>query len=158
MKLRSSSLFLVLTAIAWAPAAYASPAPEFCRVLRAFVKSVQPDETREFTFRTSWGSNFKDDKEPAFFAKRCVHEGYAPAEKVCAYLMEHGSTEFTGVDVKDAVSCLSPKTRFDARLSLNEANFHFSYGSENRGALIDVTFKEDAAVGGMAFRLAADGY
>ena len=120
--------------------------------------SVQPDETREFTFRTSWGSNFKDTSEPAIFAKRCQHEGYEPAENVCAYLMEYGSTEFTGEVVKDAVFCLSRKTRFDRRLSLNLASFHFSYGSDNRGALVDITFKDDPVIGGMAFRVVADGY
>jgi hypothetical protein len=138
--------------------AHASPPPDFCKVLRAFVASVQPDEAREFTFRTSWGTNFKDDSEPAIGAKRCEHEGYGPAKDVCTYLMEHGSTEFTGADVKDAVSCLSRKTRFDRRLSLNLASFHFSYGSDNRGALVDITFKDDPIVGGMAFRMVADGY
>jgi hypothetical protein len=72
--------------------------------------------------------------------------------------MEYGSTEFTGADVKDAVSCLSRKTKFDRDLNLNEAFFSFSYGSDNRGALIDVSFKPDATVGGMAFRLVAEGY
>ena len=120
--------------------------------------SVQPGETREFIFRTSWGSNFKDAAEPAIFAKRCESQGYAPAEKVCAYLMEYGLTEFSGENVKDAISCLSRKTRFDPRLSLNEADFDFTYGPENSGALIDVTFKEEPTVGGMAFRLVADGY
>lgn|SRR5690606_17272690 len=158
MKVRRSSLFILLAAIAWASSAHASPAPEFCKVLRAFVASVQPDETREFTFRTSWGSNFKDDPEPAMGAKRCEHEGYGPAKNVCVYLMEHGSTEFTGVDVKDAVSCLSSKTQFDRRLSLNLASFHFSYGSDSRGALVDITFKDDPVVGGMAFKVVADGY
>lgn len=152
---------LVLVAIAAIPAARASPAPEYCRVLRAFVESVQPDETREFTFRTSWGSDFNDSQEPrdfVFGAKRCEHGSDEPAEKVCAYLMEHGSIELTQVDVKDAVSCLSQKTKFDPRLSLNEADFHFSYGSENRGALIDITFKADSVVGGTVFRLVAEGY
>lgn len=158
MKVRSNSWSLLLVAVAWVPTTHASPAPEFCKVLRAFVASVQPDETREFTFRTSWGSNFKDDPEPAMGAKRCDHEGYGPAKNVCTYLMEHGSTEFTGVDVKDAVSCLSRKTQFDRRLSLNLASFHFSYGSDNRGALIDITFTTDPVVGGMAFRMVADGY
>ncbi|RYG58509.1 MAG: hypothetical protein EON60_13015 [Alphaproteobacteria bacterium] len=158
MKLRSNSWLLLLAVAAWLPAAHASPAPEFCKVLRAFVASVQPDETREFTFRTSWGSNFKDDPEPAIAAKRCEHGGYNPAKNVCTYLMEYGSTEFTGADVKAAVSCLSRKTKFDRRLSLYLASFHFSYGSDDRGALIDITFKEDPIVGGMAFRLVADGY
>lgn len=150
-----SFLTLLLLGI---PSAYASPDPDLCKVLRAFVDSVQPDQTREFTFRTSWDSNFNDADKLALAAKRCIHNSYSPAEKVCAYLMEHGSTEFTGTDVKDAVSCLSRKTRFDPRLNLNEALFSFSYGSEARGALIGVSFKADPSVGGMAFRLVADGY
>jgi hypothetical protein len=157
MKIFGSSI-LVLAAIAAAPAAHASPAPEFCRVLRAFVDSVQAGEKRQFTFRTSWGSNFKDTAEPAIFAKRCAHESYAPAEKVCTYLMEHGSTEFTGVNVKDAVSCLSRKTAFDPRLSLNKMDVSFRYGSDSRGALVDITLNDDSEFGGMAFRLVADGY
>jgi hypothetical protein len=158
MKVRRNSFFLMLAATSSAFSAHAAPAPEFCKVLRAFVTSVQPDETREFTFRTSWGSNFKDDPEPAMWAKRCEHEGYGPAKNVCAYLMDHGSTEFTGVDVKDTVACLSPKTKFDRGLSLNLASFNFSYGSDNRGALIDITFKDDPVAGGMAFKVVADGY
>ena len=158
MKALSRSLFFVLASIAGTPVVQASPSPEFCRVLRAFVMSVQPNESREFTFRTSWGSNFKGAAEPALFARRCEPHGYAPAEKVCAYLMESGSTEFSGENVKDTIACLSRKTRFDPRLSLNEANFDFNYGSESSGALINITFKEDPAVGGMALRLVADGY
>lgn len=157
MKAFSSLSFLML-ALLGTTSAHASPDPDFCKVLRAFVDSVQPDQTHEFTFHTSWGSNFNDADELALAAKRCVHNSYAPAENVCAYLMEHGSTEFTGADVKDAISCLSRKTKFDPRLNLNEALFSFSYGSEDRGALIDVSFKADPAVGGMAFRLVADGY
>ena len=158
MKVLRNLWFLLLASVALVPAAHAAPAPEFCKLLRAFVASVRPDETREFTFRTSWGSNFRDDPEPAMGAKRCDHDGYGPAKNVCAYLMEHGSTEFPGADVKDAISCLSRKTQFDRRLSLNLASFHFSYGSDNRGALIDITFTADPVVGGMAFRVAADRY
>lgn len=153
-------MLLVLVATQM-PVAQASHAPEFCRVLRAFVESVQPNETREFTFRTSWGSDFNDAQDPGAFvfgSKRCEHGNDEPGEKVCAYLMEHGLMEFTEVNVKDAVSCLSRRTRFDPRLSLNEASFHFGYGSENRGALIDITFKADSVVGGMAFTLVANGY
>jgi hypothetical protein len=158
MKDIRGSLLAISSVVVIVPTAQASPTSEFCRALRAFVVSVQPDEIREFTFRTSWGANFKNAAEPALSAKRCEHEDYAPAERVCAYLMDHGSTEFAGTNVKDAVSCLSHRTRFDSRLSLNEADFSLSYGSESRGATIDVTLKEDAEVGGMAFRVVAHGY
>ena len=72
--------------------------------------------------------------------------------------MDHASTEFIGEDVKDAISCLSPETKFDRRLNLNLVSFHFSYGSDDRGALIDITLEADTAVGGVAFRVAANGY
>ena len=158
MNLRGSSIVLLVAAAAVMPAAYGAPATEFCEVLRSFVESVQPDEAREFTFRTSWGTNFKDTEEPAIAAKRCDHQGYAPGESVCAYLMEHGSTEFSSVTVKEAISCLSRGTKFGTDLSLGEGAFSFSYGSEDRGALIDITLGEDPVIGGMVFRLAAEGY
>ena len=158
MKIRIGSCSLMLAAIACTPNVSASPEPEYCKVLRAFVASVEPDETREIIFRTSWLSNFKDETEPAIYAKRCEHGAYAPAEKVCAYLMKHGPIEFADISVKNSISCLSPMTKFDQRISLNVADFNFNYGSPDRGALIEITFKEDPVVGGMAFRLTADGY
>jgi hypothetical protein len=158
MKTPAASIVLTASLAALSPTALASPPSELCKVLRSFVDSVRPDETREFTFRTSWGENFKDTTEPAFFAKRCVHDGYEPAKKVCDYLVEHGSTEFAGANVKDAISCLSKKTQFAPLMQLDSGAFSFSYGSDNRGALIDITLQQDAEVGGMAFRLEADGY
>jgi hypothetical protein len=152
---------LSFTAIALAvvlPTAHAAPPAELCKALQGFVESVRPDDKRELAFHTSWGSNFKDAQEPALSAKRCTHNGYDPAKAVCAYLMEHGSTEFTGINVKDSISCLSRKTKFDQMFSLNGGEFSFSYGSDQRGALIDITFKEDEEIGGMVFRVVADGY
>lgn len=157
MKNSARSLAFFLLAIAL-PAAHASPAPEFCKVLRSFVDSVKPDEQREFTLRTSWGDNFKDANEQALAAKRCEHKGYEPAKKVCEYLMENSSTEFSGVNVQDAITCLSKKTRFAPLMQLNYGSFSFSYGSDSRGALIDITLYKDERLGGMAFRLVADGY
>jgi hypothetical protein len=156
MKIRAHVIALLIATVA-SPEVSASPRTDLCKVLRGFAASVQPDEKREFTFSTSWGSNFKDDQEPAFFAKRCIHDGYGPAKAVCDYLMEQGYVEFADANVEDAISCLS-KTTFDPSLNLNEGDFSFSYGSERRGALIDITFHEDKELGGMAFRLTAHGY
>ena len=72
--------------------------------------------------------------------------------------MEYGSTEFAGANVKNTLSCLSKKTRFAPLMQLHNASFSFSYGSDHRGALIDITLNEDKEIGGMAFRLEADGY
>jgi hypothetical protein len=140
------------------PAAYAEQSTEFCDVLRSFVGSVKPDEAKEFVFRTSWGSNFKDTPEAVLFAKRCEHGGYPAAKNICAYLMEHASAEFVAIAVKNAISCLSPGSNFDDQLTISSGSFSINYGTQDRGSIVDITFSEDSTVGGMAFKLVADGY
>jgi len=149
---------IALIALAAVPAAHAASPSELCTRLRMFVASVPSGETRELTFRTSWGSNFKDVVEPAAMsARRCEHAGYAPAENVCAHLMQQGSVEFPGTTVKESIACLARGTTFDRSLSLDRVALSFPYGSVHHGARIDVDFGEDAEIGGMAFRLAVTG-
>lgn len=147
----------VFVLAAAAPVAHGASPAGLCPLLRGFVASLQPGETREFTYRTRWGSGFKDVAEPAISARRCEHAGYAPAETICAYLMQHGSVEFPGTTVKEAIICLSRGTRFDRGLSFDRGAVTFHYATAGRGAQIDIAFDEDAEVGGMAFRLAASG-
>jgi hypothetical protein len=156
MKFRLLSIALVLT---WLPAQTAiAKTDPLCAPLRAFIESVQPDETRTFEFRTSWGGNFKDSTESAIFAKRCNHFGYSPAKPVCEYLMEHGAIEFSDNNLKRTVMCLSPKTRLEPGLSVSSITMFLSYGSDDRGSHVNLEFAEDSQVGGMVLRVAADGY
>jgi len=129
-----------------------------CAPLRAFIESVKSDETRTLEFHTSWGAHFKDSTEPAIFAKRCNHFGYGQAEAVCSSLMESGSIEFAGSNLKRAVMCLSPKTRLDSGLSVSSAAISLSYGSPDRGANVSLELSEDTQIGGMVLKLAADGF
>lgn len=133
-----------------------------CGPWRAFVASVQPGETRSLAFRTSWGSGFKDDEDPsgqfAMSAKRCEHHDYGPAKSVCAYLMEHGAVEFSDWNFKDAVTCLSGKTQLDPRLSFSTAAISLRYGTDDRGANVDLEFVEDSQDGGMVLKVTAAGY
>jgi hypothetical protein len=151
-----------LTIICWCAALWplnaAFGGESLCEAQREFVSSVQRGETREFTFHTSWDADFKDSSEDAIYAKRCNHDRYAPAKKVCEYLMEHGAVEFAGNNVKDALACLSPETRLARALGLHRASFSFSFGTDDRGALVEIEFSEDQEVGGMAFKVVADGY
>ncbi len=147
-----------LTACCIYPVASAEQSTEFCDVLQAFVGSVKPDETRQLVFRTSWGANFKDTPGAALFAKRCEHGDYPAAKNVCSYLMEHDSAEFAAVAVKKAILCLSPASNLDDQLTINSASFSIHYGSQERGAIVDISLSEDSAVGGMALKLVADGY
>lgn len=154
MKTALLSVALFTTAVT----STAADGQSLCAPLRSFVNSVKPGETREFTFHTSWGGNFKDSQEVVIYAKRCIHNNYAPAKMVCDYLMESGAVEFAGNNVKDVVTCLSPKTHFAPRFGLYRASFSFSVGSDNRGSNVEVDFYEDTEIGGMALKVNADGY
>lgn len=154
----SLTLMISLMASCIHPDAYARQSTEFCDVLRAFVDSVKPDETKELVFRTSWGANFKDTQEAVLSAKRCEHGDYPAAKNVCSYLMEHASAEFAPIVVKNAISCLSPGSNFENQFTINSGSFSITYGTPERGSLVDITFSEDSTVGGMALKLVADGY
>ena len=135
-----------------------STSDPLCKPLQAFVASVGPGVTREVVFYTSWGSGFKGDSEPALYAKRCDHGGYAPAKAVCDFLMEAGAVEFSGNNVVRALSCLSLDTHFAPRMQLNQGEFEFSFGSEQRREFVKVSFAEEPSLGAMALRITANGY
>ena len=149
---------IALSLFAMLPTAHAAAPMELCKLLRTFAESIPPNSEKEFTYRISWGENFKDSEEPVLGAKRCEHNGYGPARNICSYLMEHGSIESAGVIVMHAVSCLTGKSRFDPSLRIHSANLSFSYGGRNRGALMDLIYEEDKKIGGKALRLGATGY
>jgi hypothetical protein len=129
-----------------------------CEPLREFVESVKPDETRVLKFHTSWGKNFTDSDEPAMYAKRCDHDGYEPAKKVCAYLVKFGATEFSGNNAKAAIACLSSRTLFPRRSQLQAISLSMTYGTDNRGDNVDVEYAEDYELGGMVLSITVRGY
>jgi hypothetical protein len=156
--MKSRAIALGLGAFALAANHLAAAEDGLCKPLKSFIASVKPDETRVLKFHTSWGSNFKDDEEPAIAAKRCDHGGYEPAKAVCEFLMEHGATEFSGNNAKAAIACLAGQTRIAAATQLHAISISFSVGTKNRGSLVDVEFTEDASLGGMVLLITADGY
>jgi hypothetical protein len=133
-------------------------ADDLCGPLRSFVGSVNPDEMRALKFHTTWGGNFKDSEGWVMGAKRCNHFDYDPAKPVCAYLMEHGATEFAGINAKRAVECLATGVTFAGRLDLHVISLSLIYGTEDRGAIVDIALLEDDEVGGMVLSITADGY
>ncbi|NCT67148.1 MAG: hypothetical protein GXC76_05810 [Rhodanobacteraceae bacterium] len=150
---------LLVAAMASFREASAGQGDPLCRPLRGFVASVQPGEAREFVFHTRWGGDFNDSSgEPTIYAKRCIHSGYAPAKAVCAYLMDHGTVEFSGNNVKRALACLSSGTHLANQVGVNQGSFSLSYGTQKRGSLLTVEMKEDMDIGGMAMSVKAEGY
>jgi hypothetical protein len=145
----------VLTVVAWQPV---NATDTLCEPLRKFVESVKPRESKTITFRTSWGAGFKDSEGPSLAEKRCQHDGYDAAKLVCADFMANESTEFPGTTARSAISCLSRDTRFAPRITLHAIAVSFSYGTDDRGSLVDITLAEDSIVGGMALTITAEGY
>jgi hypothetical protein len=156
--MRHFALIVVVPAIAWGQSDVGNASDALCKPLKAFVASVGPGIIQELVFYTSWGSGFKGDKEDSIYAKRCAHGGYAPAKAVCDYLMASGEIEFSGNNVKRAVSCLSRDTRFSRDLRLDRGDFQFTYGTDNRGQIVKISFSEDSGLGAMALRITAHGY
>ena len=92
------------------------------------------------------------------YAKNCEHFGYAPADAACKVFMETGATEFSEINFKRAMGCLSPKTTFDPDLSVEKASVSFSYDSVDRGSSIKLSYEGDDERGGMVLRITANGY
>lgn len=149
---------LLLAAAMASSLAHASPPPELCRLLRAFVASVGDDEERAFTFHTAWGHGFTGADASVVSASACEHGGHEQARRVCEYLMEFGSTEFPGRNAMHAMACLSKRTRFAPGTRFEQGHFTFDHRSARGAAIIDVSLQPDEEKGSWAFRLSALGY
>ncbi len=97
-------------------------------------------------------------EEGTLAAKACERPDDPVAVKLCDYWVENSSTEFAGINAVRAIECLSPDTKFARPVSVHVISMQFSFGSPNRGSLVDITLQEDAEVGGMALRVEASGY
>jgi hypothetical protein len=155
---RFSLIVALLLPIAGCQVIADSASDPLCKPLQSFVSSIEPGATREVVFHTSWGGGFKGQEKSTLYSKQCDHAGYEPAKAVCDSLMDNGAVEFSGNNAKRAISCLSKDTHFANRVQMSRGVFHFNYGTDDRGANIEVSFTEDATLGGTALRVTADGY
>ena len=128
-----------------------------CAEVNAFLASVKPDETRTLTLRTFWGAREEGD-QIVIGSKSCEHNDYGPGEKLCTYLIQNSSTEFAGYNAKRILNCLTPKPGIAADLEIHSGSFSTTYGSPNRGALVDLQLSPDKSAGEMVLHLQADGY
>ena len=161
MRLAATSMSVLLAAVPFATLA-ASKQDELCAPLRSFALSVPDGRTESVEFRTSGLSPFKDMDQSGMGAfKRCDVHGSAAGKVLCAYLMgtQNTDVEFAGNNVKRALLCLSPGTRFGPHyLLLESAEFHLSYGTQHRGSNVTLTFGADIKIGGTVFIITAEGY
>lgn len=128
-----------------------------CSEVRAFLVSVKPEETHKITLRTFWGAR-EDGDSIVLGSKTCEHHDYGPGEKLCAYLLQDSSTEFAGYNAKRILNCLTPRPGIAAALDIHSGSFSITFGSPNRGALVDLELASDEGHGEMTLLLKADGY
>jgi hypothetical protein len=158
MKLPVQIVLAVVT-LGYLHVAACAPKDPLCALLQAFVASVQPNERREFAFHTMWGGPFKDDPSAqVMYQARCIHDGYEPGKAVCSFLLKHGHVEFSDIEAKRALECLSPATRFGQPVGLERGVFTLRYGSDQRGSHVKILYGEDSELGGMVLRIDAKGY
>ncbi|MES2898924.1 MAG: hypothetical protein V4723_04300 [Pseudomonadota bacterium] len=157
--LRMKRIFQGIVLLLFLMPAYADDEKDaMCAPVEEFLKTIEPDTVRRIDFHTSWGGNFDDSTEPALSAKRCNHYGYGPARVLCATLIKHSSTESAGRNLKRLVMCLSPRSKFDPHLSFASATVSTTYGTADRGSIVDIEFRKDTQIGGMVLGITARGY
>jgi hypothetical protein len=82
---------------------------DLCDAMAAFANAN--DGTHAVRFMTDWGAMFESegpDGQPKY-AKMCEHQSYAPAQKLCDYLMDNTSTEFMGINARRAFHCMGKR-------------------------------------------------
>lgn len=131
---------------------------ELCPYLENFLNSVEVEQTASIELHTSWGKNFKGETRDVMAAKRCVHADMATANDACDYLMRHTSTEFADLNFKRFLKCLAPKTQIDSDIQFSHAVVSLYFGSEERGAYLELSLGYDEQIDGMVLKLEAEGY
>ena len=131
---------------------------ELCSYLVNFLESVEVDQVASIELHTSWGKNFKGVLKDVTGAKRCMHNDIPTAKDVCGYILENTSTEFAGLNFKRFLKCLSPQTRIDDGIQFSHVAVSLYYGSEERGALLELTLEHDVQIDEMVLKLEAEGY
>jgi len=151
-------LSYLLLALPFGGAVAAGKSDPLCLPMRQFVASVGPGEVREIVFHTSWGSGFKNAKEPAIAARQCLHQGYGPARPACQALMHYGAVEFSNTNAERVITCLVPSNRWGEHVHLEQGSLSLEYGTDNRGSNVTVSYDRDQEMGGMVLRVRVDGY
>jgi hypothetical protein len=74
--------------------------------IASFANSLTDQSLHKVELINDWGGPLSE-KEDSIYFKRCEHGGFGPEKALCAYLMEHTSTEFPSNNVRRALVCLN---------------------------------------------------
>jgi len=84
---------------------------ELCSEMAAFANVSANDGTHKVRFMTDWGAVWEPQTPDGQqkYAKTCEHQAYAPAQKLCDYLMDDTSIEFMGINARRAFRCMGKR-------------------------------------------------
>jgi hypothetical protein len=81
-----------------------------CPAIAAFANASNAGNHVRLT--TDWGGVYTKSEDPdewVMAAKACEHDGFAPGQSLCGYLLEETSTEFPAINYRRALRCLGVK-------------------------------------------------
>lgn len=82
---------------------------DMCAAIAAFANASGEGPVHSVGLTTDWGGTFspKDDPDSIVAAEKdCRHDKYAAGKALCAYLVEHTSTEFATANYRRALACI----------------------------------------------------
>jgi hypothetical protein len=80
-----------------------------CREIADFANASGDDLLHKVQLINDWGGvhcSSDTEGELALACKACSHDGYGPGERLCKYLMQHTSTEFSETNFLRVLRCL----------------------------------------------------
>lgn len=79
-----------------------------CRQIADFANASEDGSPHEVRLITDWGgTSCSTPTELSIACKGCSHDAYPPGKQLCAYLLEHTSTEFSQMNFARVLSCLN---------------------------------------------------
>ena len=83
-----------------------------CAEISKFANSSTDRSVHKVDLINDWGGPISEEEsrkqgEFTMYVKQCRHDDYNPGKGLCAYLMEHTSTEFPDNNVRRTLVCLN---------------------------------------------------
>ena len=85
---------------------------DMCAEIAKFANASTDRSVHTVDLINDWGGPISEEEsrkqgDYTMYVKQCRHGDYIPGKGLCAYLMEHTSTEFPGNNVRRALVCLN---------------------------------------------------
>ena len=113
--LMRGNVLLVLTVVLSSTggcAALRNQSDAMCAEISKFANSSTDNSVHKVALINDWGGPISEEEsrkqgDYTMYVKQCRHDDYDPGKGLCAYLMEHTSTEFPDNNVRRALVCLN---------------------------------------------------